>query len=160
MPLNRNSEREIEKSVVTDLATEGANHRSEAARVIAYLGKNSQESRRLEETIRRAAKARTVTLCRTLRVLREELRFFLNMDKVVVVLATSTRVLLNLLSFQDRFDYLPLIVILPDVEKKTLAKAHRLKPRYVTLIGGDFSDVEFVLARLLERVDRQRNLAL
>ena len=160
MPLNRNSEREIKKFIITDLATEGANHRSEATRVIAYLGKNSPESRRLEETIRRASKARTVTLCRTLKVLREVLRFSLTMNTVVVLLAASRRVLLNLLSFQDRFDHLPIIVIVPDAGEKTLARAHRLRPRYVTLIGSDFSDVEFVLARLLERVDRQRNPAL
>lgn len=125
--------------------------RIEIVQVIAYLGKGSTESRRLEETIRKAAKTRRVALCRTLRGLREELQFSHTMNTVVVLLASSRRALLNLSSLQEHFDHLPRILVVPDAGEKTLAKAHRLKPRYVTLSGSDFDDVELVLARLLER---------
>ena len=121
--------------------------------VIAYLGKGSPESRRLEEIIRKASKTRRVAFCRTLRGLREALQFSQTMNTVVVLLASSRRTLLNLSSLQEHFDHLPRILIVPDAEEKTLAKAHRLKPRYVALCGSDFGDVELVLARLLERGD-------
>ncbi len=121
--------------------------------VVAYLGKGSLEGRRLDMTIRRAAKTRKVILCRTLRALREKLELSRAMDTVVVLLASSRRVLLNLLSLQECFNHLPLIMLVPDAEEKALAKALRLKPIYVTLSGGDFGDVEFILARLLEQAE-------
>ena len=123
--------------------------------VIAYLGKDSLEGRRLEETIRRAAriKARRVALCRTLRVLLEELQSSSRTATVVVLLAASRRALLNLLSFQKHLDRFPLIMIVPDAQEKTLAKVHRLKPRYVAMKGSGFADVEFMLARLLEQTE-------
>jgi hypothetical protein len=122
-------------------------------KVVAYVGKGSPEGRRLEETIREAAKPGKVALCRTLKTFREELQFSQTMGGVVVLLGTSRRVLLNLLSFQEHFDRFQLIVIVPDAEEKTLAQAHRLKPRYVTLTGGDFVDVGVVLGRLLKRAE-------
>ncbi|RJR36076.1 MAG: hypothetical protein C4576_24115 [Desulfobacteraceae bacterium] len=127
--------------------------------VIAYLAKDSTDSRLLERIIRSAAKEREVSLCRSLKDLKSKLRLSQTMDAVVVLRASGRKTLSNLVALHDHLDRFETILIVPDAQRETIAKAHRLKPRYVGMAGGDFADIEIVLRRMLARADRREKAA-
>lgn len=67
----------------------------------------------------------------------------------IVLLTSNCKDLLDLLSIRDMFDDIPIILILPDRERDTISKGHKLYPRFISYMDGDFSDVASVLAKML-----------
>lgn len=51
---------------------------------------------------------------------------------------------------------IPMILILPDMSRDTLAKAHRMVPRYISSSSGDLSDVKQVVEKLIEKTRKSR----
>ncbi len=74
----------------------------------------------------------------------------LRRDQTVVVLVASTeREIFSALSFNKLFQEYKLILILPDRDDQTTLMGHRLFPRFVSYVDGDFSDVEAVLKKMI-----------
>jgi len=70
--------------------------------------------------------------------------------KIAVILASDRDELLGLLSIQDLFRNLRIILILPDREKDTVSKGLRLYPRFFTYADSNFKDVAAVLEKMME----------
>jgi hypothetical protein len=84
-------------------------------------------------------------------------------DKVALLVATDQKNLGDLLSLQHLFLNVPLILLVPDRTPETMALAHRLRPRYLNDVQGDFTSVIEVLRKMVkgrserEAVDSPRN---
>lgn len=72
-------------------------------------------------------------------------------SSVAVLLAATEKDLSDILSIRDLFGDLRLIVILPDHESKTIARGHSLRPRFLSTIDSNFSEVAAVLDKMFER---------
>ena len=68
---------------------------------------------------------------------------------IAVLLVSSREDLEAILSIVELFFDLRVILILPDREKETISKGHKLYPRYLSYVDGDFSDVAAVLKKML-----------
>jgi hypothetical protein len=68
---------------------------------------------------------------------------------VAVLVAASRQELLELLSIRDLLDGIRIILVLPDRQDDTIAKGHRLYPRFLTFADSDFLDVAAVLSKML-----------
>ncbi|MEW6379371.1 MAG: hypothetical protein AB1611_07165 [bacterium] len=88
---------------------------------------------------------------RTIGHLSHRLRQPMINHSVVVLLAATREDLSDILSIRDLFGDLRLIVILPDHESKTIAIGHSLRPRFLSTIDSDFSEVAAVLDKIFER---------
>jgi len=69
--------------------------------------------------------------------------------EVAVIMAATPKKLRELQSIEQMLENLQLILILPNAAPQTIARAHSLRPRYLTHIHSDFQDVRAVLKKLL-----------
>jgi hypothetical protein len=86
-------------------------------------------------------------------------------DKVALLVVTDQKNLGDILSLQRLFLNVPLILLVPNRTPETMALAHRLRPRYLNDVQGDFTVVIEVLRKMVkgkserEAADSPRNPA-
>jgi len=68
---------------------------------------------------------------------------------VAVIIANSKEDLLNLLFIRNLLQDIRIILILPDREKDTIEKGHRLYTRFMSYLDGDLEEVAAVLNNVL-----------
>jgi hypothetical protein len=66
---------------------------------------------------------------------------------IVVIMAKENRELLDIESMGHLFHGYRLVLIVPD-EEAILKTAHRLRPRFITYLDGDFSELPPVLRKM------------
>ena len=76
---------------------------------------------------------------------------------VAVLLVASREDLLELLSIRNLLDGIRIILVLPDREGDTIAKGHRLYPRFLTYADSDLLDVAAVMSKMLVNVNSHPN---
>jgi hypothetical protein len=69
---------------------------------------------------------------------------------VTILVASNYQELLGLVTLSALLADLRIILILPDRNKSTIAKAHTLRPRFLTCLDNGLNDVAIVLNKMLE----------
>lgn len=72
--------------------------------------------------------------------------------RIVVLIAKSIGELEKYLSQKELIDDVPIILVLPDLEKQTLEKGYPLYPRYTINIESDFKVLASVLTKMLRHL--------
>jgi hypothetical protein len=67
---------------------------------------------------------------------------------IIILVLTDRKELLEILSIRHWLEGSRLILIVPDQEEETLKAAHRLRPRFLTYLENDFSQVLRVLNKM------------
>lgn len=67
---------------------------------------------------------------------------------VAVFVSASKDELEALLSINNLIDDLPIILVLPDQDCETVSRGHILRPRFLTYLDSDFSDIVAVLEKM------------
>jgi hypothetical protein len=70
---------------------------------------------------------------------------------LMIFVIASHDILNHLILLRDQMYDLPIALILPDASKKTMSKAHKFYPRFITFTGGDYSDLSPALQNMLHR---------
>lgn len=70
---------------------------------------------------------------------------------ITVLLANRPEVLDQVLSLSGWFEDTPLVIMVPDSHHDTIAKAHRLRPRYLMPPEFDYRELQAVVHRILGR---------
>jgi len=104
---------------------------------------------RLQRVIEGLVPKQNTEIYRTIDSLSRRLRQPRHNLAVAVLLAASRQDLLELLSIRDLLDGIRIILVLPDRQDDTIAKGHRLYPRFLTFADSDFLDVAAVLSKML-----------
>ena len=81
-----------------------------------------------------------------------------NNHTVVVLHVATEKELSHVLSIYDFLQDIKLILILPDREEPTVAKGHKLHPRFLSYADSDFSDIGAVLNKMFENAVSEYNL--
>ena len=68
---------------------------------------------------------------------------------IAVLLAANREDLYDLLSIRDLFRGISIILILPDRNADTIAKGHKLRPRFLTYKDSNFGAITAVLGKML-----------
>lgn len=92
---------------------------------------------------------REIEVFRTIKNLSQKLRQPKNDHDIAVLLANKKEDLQELVRIDHLLEDLRLILILADREADTIAKAHTLRPRFLTYVDSDFLDVAAVLSKML-----------
>ena len=72
-------------------------------------------------------------------------------DLMIIVLFLSDREdMLDVLNIQHLFRNTRVILVVPDLDEKTIAMAHRLRPRYLTYVNGNFPALRTVVEKMRE----------
>ncbi len=118
-------------------------------RVLFYTTTADGVAQRLQRVIEGLVPKENTEIHRTIDSLSNRLRRPRYDLAVAVLLAASREDLLELLSIRDLLDGIRIILVLPDREDGTIAKGHRLYPRFLTYSDSDLLDVAAVLSKML-----------
>ncbi len=68
--------------------------------------------------------------------------------EILVFVPTDQQELMSLLSLQELFSSLPIILVLPDQHPTTVQYGHRLQPRFLTFSDSSLEEVGNVLQKI------------
>ena len=92
-------------------------------------------------------------ICRSFEELSQKLHKPHSNVKVAILFAANRGEITQLLSLGDLLADVKIILILADEDKETMMKAHTLRPRYVTWMDCDFSEVVNVFKKMVGLYD-------
>jgi hypothetical protein len=91
-----------------------------------------------------------VKIFRTINNLSRSLRQPKNDLTIVVLLPAEREDILDAFNIQHLFRNTRVILVIPDLEKETIALAHRLRPRYLTYVHGNVPALQTVIHNMWE----------
>jgi len=116
--------------------------------LLFYAASPQGAGQRLEQVLEAFLPAHETRVCRSMEDLLTRLRQPGNVD-IAILLAASREELCGLVDIRELLQDVRIILVLPDREEATIAKAHRLWPRFLTDCDSDFDDVVAVLTKML-----------
>jgi hypothetical protein len=120
---------------------------------ILYLPAENGVEERFSELIGMANRKKKIKVYRSLADLSAILHRPRSNVKVAVLFAANQEELTGILSLENLMGDVKVILILKDAEKDTIVKAHMLRPRYITWLDSDLSDIVTVFNRMIDLYD-------
>lgn len=118
--------------------------------LLVFIPTMDQPGRRLQRVIGNLVWQGTIEIFRTIKKISSRLRHLTGEETVVILLVSSPKELDELTADLQLFINFRVILILPDGTEDTIAKGHRLRPRFLAHRDSDFSDV----SRVLQKMDK------
>ena len=125
-------------------------------KVLLYEIIADETAKRLRRVVEALVSEEDIEIYQSLHSLSDRLRQPRGNLAVVVLLAARKQSLTDLLHIGDLLSDLRIILILPDREDDTIAKGHTLRPRFLTCVDGDFSDVAAVMSHILKKIRAEK----
>jgi hypothetical protein len=117
--------------------------------IVLYSNESGKIAQRLQKIIKGLRPEDRMEVFQNIDLLIERLRKPRGDMNIAVLLSTNRADLLEILSIKDLFEDIRTILILPDRDDETIARGHRLRPRFITFVDSDFKDVAAVLHKML-----------
>jgi hypothetical protein len=121
--------------------------------VIFYLPDHEEKSEVLLKCVAAELPQRNIEIFRVFADLRRRLLIPLSDIRVAVLCCQTKTDLKEISSLGDLLQELKIILILPDDDLDTIAKAHSLRPRYLSWVDQNFIDIGAVLKRMADFYD-------
>jgi hypothetical protein len=118
-------------------------------RLLFYTSKGDSRMKLLGRQLGRLREI-TVESCLDIITLERALRKSRLSLILAVLLTTSQEELHEVLKLRPLLEDIPLILILPDKDKDTIAQGHLLAPRFLTYLQNSFHEIYDVLSKMLE----------
>jgi hypothetical protein len=129
---------------------------NETIKIIYYSGESVFEGERLKKIMEIAISPDNIAVCRSLESFARQLRHPVEESPIAVVLTAVRDELSNILLLKDLLLDRRLILVLPDDDPETLSQGHTLRPRFVSTLAGNYSDVAVVLERMVSHYENTR----
>lgn len=104
---------------------------------------------RLLEAVKTLVPEERFEICRTRKELFQKLRLRVNSSLIAILFVAKNDDLEDILSLRELFHDVKIILVLPNRQNHTISKAHTLRPRFLTYINGDLSEIVAVLGKML-----------
>lgn len=120
-------------------------------KVLLYAAEKHAAGKRLEKMIKTSINGIDIQTHRTIAFFVHTLRqpMAVGSGDIAVLLSASKKELQDLVSVRHLINGVRVIIILPDMEKDTIAKGHLLRPRFLTFVDHNFEMVTAVLAKMI-----------
>lgn len=118
-------------------------------KILYYRTERSSISERLQKSIEDATQDCQISIAISVNNLLDEIPDLAYGKGIAVLLTTSRKELEHLLTIREQLRDIRIILILPDQKAQTIARGHRLYPRYVSYADCDFNDVSAVLSNMV-----------
>lgn len=122
--------------------------------LLVYAAKSGGVAQHLQQVIEEIVPKKNLEIYRNFNSLSYRLQQPMNGLEIAILLADSDQNLTDFLALQDLLSDIRIILVLPDREPSTFAKAHILGPRFMTYADSDFEDVKAVLGKMLSDLKR------
>ena len=120
--------------------------------LIFYLPEQSWDEQ-FREFLRNSSPQTEYAICRRIGEFAAMLSKRFPAIKVAAIVPQSRDDFGQICLLKDFLEHISLLLVLPDEDRETIARAHRLRPRVVTQLDGDGREMKIVLKRMLERYD-------
>jgi hypothetical protein len=117
-------------------------------RIALYVPKKNGSREPLIQIIEATITDGPIDILRTFRQLASRLRQPPDDPEVMVLYLPTRRHLDEIMEIAPLLERLRLIAILPDPAPETIARGHRLRPRFLTTVDRRFEDVAAVLKKM------------
>ena len=117
--------------------------------VLFYATSKNGTGERLYRIVKTFVPKKTLEVFRTIDSLAHKLREPRNDHDIAILVPKSKQELQELIGMNDFLGELRIILVLPNKGEDTVAKAHSLRPRFLTYKDSDFLDVAAVLTKML-----------
>ena len=118
-------------------------------KLIVYARSGSETTKHVLSVVDKAARAEEFDLCMSLESFLEKFRATNQYSTALLVIENQSD-LRTFVRFNDYFDGLRVILILPDLHESTVTLANRLFPRFVTCMNTDFKELSAVIRNILK----------
>jgi 6-phosphogluconate dehydrogenase len=118
--------------------------------VMYYASVHTEVSEQLQKLVESTAARGTVKIHRTITNLAHRLSQPAAEVPIVVLLAAGKKDLMDIISIRTLLMDCRIIIILPDREDDTISKGHSLRPRFLSFIDSDFTELGAVLSKMLQ----------
>jgi len=120
--------------------------------LLFYAASKNGAGKRLERMIEGLVPQEDIEIFLTIESFSQRLQQFRGDIYLMVILTTTTDELWEVFLIRNLLFDIPLILILPDRKPDTIAKGHKLRPRFITYADGDFSEFAPVLEKMTQRL--------
>ena len=117
--------------------------------LLFYASKNDENENRLDAAIRSATPEGTMEHFSRLDDLRDRLRSIVDPNSIMVLAAVDREELLEIQAFRDMLTEIFIILVLPDRQESTIQLAHLLRPRFLSQVDDDFTDLNQIVAKMI-----------
>jgi hypothetical protein len=117
-------------------------------KVLFFYSKENTQTKRLENLIKTFVPVDAIVVFRSLEAIKESLREPLDNVATAVFVASSLAELKEFHKLKKSFFDLRHIIVLPEKDKKMIAAAHKLRPRFLSYFESDFNVVCAVLKKM------------
>lgn len=121
-------------------------------RVLLYSEKEDDKTELLTKQTEGLISEESFETCKTIKDFRHILTLLGRSPDIAVIMVRKKEELGMILSLKDLLADVLIIVVLPDREKDTISQAHKLCPRFLTYMDGNFEEVASVLKKMIERL--------
>ncbi len=120
---------------------------------IIYIPSENQLERRFLTLLGMAIPEKKFEICHSIDELSAKLEMPLLNVKMAVLFAVTRAEITQILALGDMMADVKSILVLADEDKNTMAKVHKLRPRYVTWVDCDLIDIVTVTKRMVDLYD-------
>ncbi|MDD8012823.1 MAG: hypothetical protein PHX05_05030 [Acidobacteriota bacterium] len=118
--------------------------------LLFYASKNDENENRLDAAIRSVTPGGTVERFVTLDDFRNRLRSIVEPNSIMVLAAVDREELLEMQAYRDMLTEIFIILVLPDRQESTIKLAHLLRPRFLSQVDDDFSELNQIIAKIIQ----------
>ncbi len=119
-------------------------------KLLFYENTDKGAVNRIQSVIQGLVPENCIEIYRTISSLSLRLRKPMDETVIAVLLAARQEDLVDILFIGDLLYDINTILVLPDSEDDTVKKGHQLRPRYLSYMDSNFSDVGAVLGNMLK----------
>lgn len=120
-------------------------------RIDYFSGRNQAKSAQTLGIIENVSPKADIRIHTTIETFSKSLRQYHDSHTIAVILTATYDELLNILLLKDLLKTLPILLILPDDRKDTVAKGALLQPRFICQINDDLSLLYGILMKMTEK---------
>jgi len=117
--------------------------------ILFYSGKSNKADKIFQIITEEQASREPIEVISTTEDLSTRLRRSRYDLSLIILLISSQKELEDLILLRDLVSDMPIILILPDRNRDTIHKGHKLYPRFLSYMDSDFIDVALVLNKML-----------
>jgi len=117
-------------------------------KLICFSPSIDEGNRLLNNLIDHFTAVRCLEIYRTIDALSKRLREPKKNGSILVLFATSKRLLLEIIAITTLLQDIKIVLVLPDRKDDTIAKGHMLRPRFVTYADTDCTELYSVVHRM------------
>jgi hypothetical protein len=117
--------------------------------LLYYASKNDENENRLSAAIRSVIPGGTIEHFTQLADLRDRLRSIVEPNSILVLAAVDREELQKMQAFRDMLTEFFIILVIPDRQESTIKLAHLLRPRFLSEVTDDFTDLNQIVAKMI-----------